>query len=287
MHERLVSLLNRLNISPQTIRRVSGGDINDSFRLRGREDEDLFVKINYPGQNKDILLTEFQGLEMMREAGVEFLPSDVRFVDHQSDACLVMPYYEHASSSSPSDWKSFFQNLAHMHRISNEYFGGTDNFIGTLPQSNSTKNNWIPFFIENRLEPQFKRARDAHYLSESYTKTIDSFLKKIPNWIPIERPALVHGDLWSGNVLGTQSHGVLLIDPCPYYGHREMDFAMMDLFSGVPVENFLPFYEEIYPLTHGLRERIEIYQLYYLLAHLNMFGTAYLPGVERILRQFS
>ena len=287
MYERLLTLLELDNIHPTQIQKVSGGDINDSFQVQTQDGTHLFVKINFPNQPIDILISESQGLEMMGKAGVINIPTGVNLRIHQSDAALIMPFYTPGNTPQTSEWMVFFENLGRMHLLTNEYFGGRNNFIGTLPQINHPRNNWIPFFRENRLQPQFTLAMDRGYLDRNDLVKFDRLLLRLPEYIPIERPALIHGDLWSGNILSTATKGILMIDACPYYGHREMDFAMMTLFSGVPVKKDLPSYEEIYPLTPGLMDRIEIYQLYYLLTHLNMFGAAYLPGIRRIIHNFS
>lgn len=287
MHHRLSLLLESLDIKPIGYWRVAGGDINDSFRIRVKGGSDMFVKINASDRSRDIISAEYQGLELMRGKGVHCLPSVIGFAENETDACLVMPYYEPAEHLHSTDWASFFNNLARMHLISDEVFGGQDNYIGALDQKNQSRNNWVTFYRENRLQPQFQQALDAGYLTHSDMSLIDRLLDKLSELMPIERPALVHGDLWSGNILGTISDGILMIDPCPYFGHREIDLAMMELFSGVPVRKLLPYYEAVYPLVRGLYDRLEVYQLYYLLVHLNMFGTAYLPGVKRIIRKFS
>lgn len=286
MNPRLWSLLDVLEIPADRITPVHGGDINDSFRLSGNGNRAWFVKVNKSGQPKDIITTEFHGLEMMRSRGVKIIPSDIRHAENARDACLVMPFYEKTVRVTDSDWVEFFQSLARMHLISQEVFGGTDNFIGSLRQVNSTRNNWVPFYRDNRLLPQWYMAREDGWLTSRDTEDWERLLGNLPELMPIERPALIHGDLWSGNVLPTDK-GILLIDPCPYFGHREMDLAMMRLFSGIPVESFQSVYENIYPLEPGWTERIEIYQLYYLMVHLNLFGKSYLPAVRRIIQRFS
>ena len=285
MHERLVLLLGSMDINPLSISPVSGGDINDGYRVSTERGQDFFVKINRKSRSKSIITAEAKGLEMMKASGVENIPANFRIAENETDACLVMPYFVSSNPPSSSDWVVFFENLARMHLISNETFGGHDNYIGLLPQVNSMRNNWVPFFRENRLIPQIERALDVGYLSMEDEKSWIRLAQNLSNLMPIERPALVHGDLWSGNILRADE-GVLMIDPCPYYGHREMDFAMMELFSGVPVREHLTAYENLYPLEKRLPERLEIYQLYYLLVHLNMFGTAYLPAVRRIIGKF-
>jgi len=286
MPDILRNLLESLDMEPGQIIPVQGGDINDSFRLTGVEDSHWFVKINRPDQPKEIITTEYHGLEMMRSAGVRMLPREIRYAEYSDFACLIMPYDEKPDRIGRSDWADYVRHLAGMHLTSRAVFGGEDNFIGSLPQVNTAKNNWISVYRENRLAPQWERARVAELISSRYTSNWHRFLNRLPDVMPVERPALVHGDLWSGNVLITRE-GIMLIDPCPYFGHREMDLAMMQLFSGVPVQEFLNEYENIYPLSPGLADRIGCYQLYYLLVHLNLFGATYFPAVRRIIESFS
>lgn len=286
MNERLVLLLGTLDIKPVRLSPVAGGDINDNFRVYTDRDQDLFVKMNRVNRSKSVIMAEAKGLEMMRSVGVDNIPGEILIAESEADACLVMPYYGKTNPSTGAEWIVFFENLARMHLVTHEVFGGSDNFIGYLPQINSPRNNWVTFFIENRLGPQIGDALDAGYLGPRDEKSWDNLREKLPQLMPIERPALIHGDLWSGNILPTD-RGILMIDPCPYFGHREMDFAMMELFSGVPVRDYLDSYNDVYKLEKRLVDRIEIYQLYYLLVHLNMFGTAYLPSVRRIMEKFS
>ena len=285
MNNRLATLLNSLGMQPRSIHSVSGGDINDSYHITCQSGKGYFVKINRPGEPKDIIKTEAQGLEMMKKAGVHILPDTIRWAENKNDACLILPFYK-TKKASVKEWEHFFRQLASMHQISNEVFGGPDNYIGFLPQENSNFNNWIPFYRENRLLPQLRLAYQKGYIKSQYEKKWSHLFDNLPEIMPVERPALIHGDLWGGNIISTES-GVILIDPCPHYGHREMDLGMMMLFSGIPLQQYINSYEEVYPLEKGLWDRIEIYQLYYLLVHLNMFGTAYLPGVQRILKKFS
>lgn len=282
---RLKHLLDLGAIVATEIIPLSGGDINDSFRIITEDGEDCFIKMNRSGAPKEIITTEAQGLKLMQAKGVSMIPSPVRLIQNSTDAGLVMAYYP-TQETTDADWNRFFEQLAFMHQISEEQFGGSDNFIGELPQSNEHRNNWVPFYSNNRLLPQLTLAHSNGYLSDSDRNEGEVLMDRLANWMPVERPALIHGDLWNGNILPT-SQGILLIDPCPHFGHREMDFAMMSLFSGFPVKKHLRTYENIYPLEDGLFDRIELYQLYYLLVHLNLFGTAYLPGVQRIIRKFS
>lgn len=280
---RLNNLLRLLGISVRELAPVSGGDINESYRVTSADGIDYFVKINPPGSDKKVITTEAQGLDLLKENGVRFIPEDYRCAENENAACLVMPFYP-MQPPSDKDWRIFFENLATMHLISAEYFGGRDNYIGRLPQVNTSRNNWINFYWDCRLKPQLELAAGKGYFSREEQGQWHELRAALAEICPIEKPALIHGDLWNGNILST-ARGILLIDPCPCFGHREMDLGMMTLFSGFPVDRHIEAYQAVFPLQKGWRERLEVYQLYYLLAHLNMFGTAYLPGVQRIIRE--
>lgn len=272
-----------LDISVQDLAPVSGGDINESYKVVSAEGIDYFVKINPPDTDKKVITTEVQGLDLLKENGVRFIPEDYRYAADEDTACLVMPFYP-TQSPSDGDWHVFFENLATMHLISAEYFGGRDNYIGRLPQLNTPRNNWINFYWDCRLKPQLELAAEKGYFSREEQAQWPKLRAALAEICPVEKPSLIHGDLWNGNILPAV-RGILLIDPCPCFGHREMDLGMMTLFSGFPVDRFIEVYQAVFPLQEGWRERSEAYQLYYLLAHLNMFGTAYLPGVQRIIRE--
>lgn len=179
------------------------------------------------------------------------------------------------------------QGLAAIHRTTAGAYGfDHDNFVGLLPQPNGWSESWISFYRERRLVPQLEIAARLGRLTPERRTLSERLLDRLPRWIDdtAVRPALVHGDLWHGNWLDTVD-GPALIDPAAYYGDREMDLAMASLFGGFS-EAFWRAYEEAYPLLPGHEERRPLYQLYYLLIHLNIFGEQYGPGVDRILRAY-
>lgn len=285
MDQRMVRLLDLLNIRAVSARPVPGGDINDSFRITDEEGNIYFLKINREESPKEIITAEAEGLDMMKELGVKIIPQNYRSASTPEEAGLLMPFYESRSPDAEA-WIGFFEALARMHLITSEYFGGRDNFIGSLPQVNTHRNNWANFYRDHRLQPQLEKAGRAGYFTKKEQKEWPRLHQVIAALCPVEKPSLIHGDLWNGNILST-AEGILLIDPCPYFGHREMDLGMMSLFSGFPVESYIRYYNAVYPLAPKWEDRMEVYQLYYLLVHLNLFGTAYLPGVKRIIRQLT
>ena len=170
-----------------------------------------------------------------------------------------------------------------MHLNSADLYGWKhNNYIGSLFQANSFYNLASQFYIENRLRPQIELARRQGYLEKDLT----NFFKNITHLIPQEAPALIHGDLWSGNYLIDNTGAPVLIDPSVSYSHREMDLAMMHLFGGFPSQVF-NVYQEEFPLPPDWEERIALWQLYYLLVHLNIFGSGYLARVESVISRYS
>ena len=163
--------------------------------------------------------------------------------------------------------------LAKLHRTTGPRFGWhRDNWIGGTPQTNTWHDGWAGFFRECRIEPQLALAR-----KNGYPLTFSSDLLRGHE----PRPSLLHGDLWSGNA-GFIDEGPVIFDPAVYYGDREADLAMTELFGGFPLE-FYAAYEKAYPLDAGYEQRKHLYNLYHLLNHLNLFGSGYLAQVERTL----
>jgi len=162
-----------------------------------------------------------------------------------------------------------------------------DNFIGANPQPNHPCNNWVDFFREQRLGYQMELARQRGYLSAKRGQSLETLLANLGNWLPAQPPvSLLHGDLWGGNWLVTDMGEAALIDPAVYYGDREAELAFTELFGGFPSQ-FYAAYNEVWPLESGYGERKELYNLYHLLNHLNLFGESYGGSVDAILRKFS
>ena len=181
-------------------------------------------------------------------------------------------------------WKGFGEALAQLHRHSQDHFGlDHSNFIGALPQANPAHNDWISFYVEARLQPQVRMATDKSLLNRTDLQQFDALYTALPNLIPQEKPSLIHGDLWSGNFLCSQEGVPYLIDPAVCFASREMDLAMSQLFGGFsPI--FYQTYQECFPLLPGFENRVELYKLYYLLVHVNLFGESYVGSVRQIIR---
>jgi fructosamine-3-kinase len=184
-------------------------------------------------------------------------------------------------------WEIYGRQLAVLHSQPNSRFGFPhDNYIGSTPQDNGWMEDGIDFFRERRLTPQIRLATDRGYLSPDDRKLCDSLIAKLPGLLPGSPPVLVHGDLWSGNLITDSAGSPALIDPAVYFGWAEADLAMTDLFGRYP-EAFYESYTTKNPLPKGFRERFPIYNLYHLLNHLNIFGREYLSRVRKVLLRYS
>jgi fructosamine-3-kinase len=175
--------------------------------------------------------------------------------------------------------------LAALHRFGSPGFGlDHDNFIGRLPQSNTPASTWVDFYRERRLEPQLRLARESGLCSSAMARGFDRLFSVLAERVgPVEPPARLHGDLWGGNLIVDETGAGCLIDPAAYGGHREVDLAMMRLFGGFGPAVFAA-YHEAWPLQPDHEERVPLYQLYFLMVHVNLFGGSYLAQTEQALR---
>lgn len=259
---------------------LTGGDINNVYCLQ-TDKKPLVVKVNTP-EFYNMLKTEEKGLKLLQSTNTFTIPETYGAFKTQNHAFLVLEYISNGKPTTDF-WKNFAQQLALLHKNSNSYFGlDHNNYIGTLPQYNNYEHDAADFYINWRLEPQIKLAESKGY---SFKK-IETFYSKIATIIPKEKPALLHGDLWNGNYIVTQNGAPCLIDPAVSYGSREQDLAMMLLFGGFP-DTLFNYYNEIYPLTHNWKERVPIWQLYYILVHVNLFGGSYYQSALNIINKFS
>jgi len=265
---------------------VSGGDINQAFRLTTTGTRDYFVKYQRSSRATAMLKTEAAALQILAEARVVRIPEVITCVSLPQDDAILLLEYISPGKATPDQMRQFGRQLARLHHHTNDSYGWEeDNFIGTLPQRNRKATTATTFLQSERLIPQWKMARTKGFFSSNEERAFHRLLNALPDIIPEERPALIHGDLWSGNYLIDRAGQAVLIDPASSYGLREMDIAMSHLFGnfGNP---FYEGYQEEWPLTPGYTKREEIYQLYYLLVHVNLFGHGYTPSVQRILASF-
>lgn len=269
---------------------LGGGSIASAFRLdtsRGR----YFFK-HAGGTAGASFEAEAEGLSALASAaegtGVR-VPRVLHARNRHERPGLLLLEWIPVGRADPGYFRRFGEALARLHRKAapGDAWGfPTDNFIGATPQENGWTSEWPTFFRERRLLPQIELARRKHRWEANWDRPAERLLQRLDSLLPpAPERSLLHGDLWSGNHLPGADGAPWLIDPATYVGHREADLAMTELFGGFS-PSFYDAYQAAWPLEPGYPERREIYNLYHLLNHLNLFGGSYAPSVERILRRF-
>lgn len=285
--ERILKLIKEecnFQSTPRFVRQLHGGDINEVY-LIAADEEFLVVKQNDATQFPQMLEKEFRAMQFLHEKSPLSTPKMHHHFAKEDQQFLVMKYIEEAQNSLEAQHK-LGQGLAQQHQISNPTFGWTEyNYIGSLKQINTLKDNWNDFFVENRLLFQTKMAFDAGLLTTKDLQQMERLFQRLNEIIPEEKPALLHGDLWGGNYFVSTQNEPILYDPAIYFGHREMDIAMTKLFGGFSNE-FYSAYEEENPLEKDWEKRIGLFQLYPNLVHLNLFGATYAESVRSALKRY-
>jgi fructosamine-3-kinase len=264
---------------------VSGGDINEASLAITSDQQKLFIKYNKSSVGPRILDAEKKGLETIAATHLIKTPEILCEGIAGDYGYLVLEYFD-TMSPSHSFWINFATSLAALHQVTADQFGfETDNFIGSLKQQNNKRGTWLSFYRYERLEPQITMATEKNLLNKKDRVNLENLCEKLPSIIPDSSiPALIHGDLWAGNFLCTDS-GVVLIDPSVSFAHIEMDLAMTQLFGGFPAI-FYDTYNACSKLESGWEDRLSLYKLYYLLVHVNIFGRSYLGGVRQIVEAY-
>ena len=256
---------------------LGGGSISSAYKAVLKNGDSYFVKID--PQYDDMFITEAHGLAELGRSSALRIPQTV----HADNDVLILELLPVAPMSDRNTFfEEFGRRFALMHRTTDTTFGFyEDNYIGSTPQQNTSRHSsWKEFYLIHRLTFQFMLAEQHGYVDSRLSsgfRTLESCLDKI---LPDdgEPPALLHGDLWSGNYLCLQRNIPAIIDPAVYYGHREADLGMTLLFGGFS-ERFYEAYNEEYPLQNGWEDRMAMYKLYHLFNHLNLFGSGYYAQV--------
>ena len=305
--EALVSLFGN-SVAIARTDRVSGGDINRAYALTLNTGEKIFMKANAK-ENAGFFTAEALGLEAIAKTGAIKTPKVLCAGTDDGEevgySFLLLEFIQSAPKKS-GYWEEFGRALAAMHSAKTEIGGVTENganegttkiegaarfgffennYIGARPQNNTPCASWIEFFRERRLAPQFKAADS--WFDSADRKKISRLLDRLDSFlVEPQSPSLLHGDLWSGNAMPAADGSPMLIDPACYVGHAEADLAMTQLFGGFP-PNFYEAYKEARPLQDGWKERLDLYNLYQLLNHLNLFGASYLGAVKSVVDEYA
>jgi fructosamine-3-kinase len=254
---------------------LSGGCISDSYKLTFEDRSNSFLKYN-PDISKKMFIKEAHGLQELAKSNAIRIPEVKDF----GEDFILLEYIQNGSKKK-NFFEEFGRNFALMHRHTNESYGFyEDNYIGSNLQMNipdeSEKNSWTIFYFSKRILFQYKLAEKFGNSTDELRKGILKLEGKIAGILKgsEEPPSLLHGDLWGGNYMSDENGNAVLIDPAVYYGHREVDLGMTKLFGGFNNE-FYKAYDETFPLPEGCEYRENIYKLYHVLNHLNLFGGSY------------
>ncbi len=283
--QKLISYIStQIDEKISSFRSVSGGDISSAYLLETKTRK-FFLKVNSKSFALTMFHAEQKGLQAIEETQTIAVPH-VHLVDSVENKSFLLMDFVESKRPDTSDFQLLGEQLAKLHQCTQPDFGFlNDNFIGSLSQSNMPHNNWAEFYWRERILPQLQLAHKSRLLSSSEIPTEEKAVEVFNKIFGNVMPSLVHGDLWGGNYLIATDGTPYLIDPAAYYGHSMVDIAMSKLFGGFG-QSFYDAYHEIIPKTENYSQQIELYQLYYLLVHLNLFGGGYYSGVSSILRRY-
>lgn len=265
----------KLGSKIKSLTSLSGGCISDAFKITTAVGSNYFLKYN-PSTSNDMFIKEANGLKELAKSAAIRVPEVLGFDDD-----YILLEYISTGSKKKNFFEEFGRSFAEMHKFTSESFGFyEDNCIGSNPQKNipaeKEKTNWVEFYFDKRILFQFKLAEKLGNSTDELRRGISKLEIKIQEIIgnSNEKPALLHGDLWSGNYMVGENSSAVLIDPAVYYGNREADLGMTKLFGGFGSE-FYKSYNETFLLEDGYEYRENIYKLYHVLNHLNLFGGGY------------
>jgi len=262
---------------------IQGGDINQVYHLQ-YEIQHYFVKVNQSSL-LSMFAMEALGLQALSETKTLRIPKVIVYDVNGDNAFLVLEYVPLSALNSVS-YAQLGQKLAEMHKQQQGYFGWQqNNYIGHNKQKNKENKDWLNFWLEQRLKAQLNLA-----VANGYTGKVQELGQELcacsaDFFASYQAQAsLLHGDLWSGNAAADEWGQAIIYDPACYYGDRETDLAMTELFGGFS-RDFYAAYQEVWPLDSGYTTRKTFYNLYHILNHLNLFGSGYLSQAESMMQQ--
>lgn len=279
-------LHNHHQLTVQHQQSVSGGSINQACRL-ATDSGHFFLKWN--SDPPDLFFEkEARGLVLLKSSGTNIRIPEV-IAHHNGNenipGFLLMEWIQSGSDTGDSSFR-FGADLARLHQTHSESFGlDHENYIGRLPQANDPHTDWVSFFVDERITPQLKQAINCGAIEKRYLAHWQRLIPGLGDIFPPCEPSLLHGDLWSGNYLFDAKGAAVLVDPAVYYGHPEMDLAFTKMFGGFS-PGFYEGYASVSPLAPGFNERVQVYNFYPLLVHVNLFGGGYIRQAEQFLKQF-
>ncbi len=264
----------------------SGGCINSTYQLCLKSGKFYFLKENSQAP-ANMFRQEALGLLALAEKFPLNVPQPLALGKEGTRDFIIMEFVQD-SPKGKYFWEEFGRALAELHKAKgSELFGFlNDNYIGSTRQINDESDCWTDFFCEKRLMFQVELAASRRLVDSYITKGVEKICGGITRILPEpESPSLLHGDLWSGNYMSDEEGRAVLIDPAAYFGHREADLAMTELFSRFD-SRFYCSYNEVFPLDKGYSDRRDLYNLYHMLNHLNLFGSSYAGSVRSIISDY-
>lgn len=285
MHNKVFSYISdKFSDTIKSTQPVIGGDVSYAYQVETNNGRFL-VKVNGKPFAMKMFEAEQKGLNAIRNTNTISVP-EVYMVDSVDDNALIVMDYIENRRPTPQDYEKFGEELAKLHSVTNDKFGfDFDNFIGGLEQINNKHDSWLEFYWEERLYPQFQMAKKRGLLKNDEIPTKEQTLALLSKFNEDVKPSLLHGDLWGGNYLISTDGDPYLIDPAVYFGHSMVDIAMSRLF-GKFGDEFYKSYHSIITMSNNYEDEISLYQLYYLLVHLNLFGKGYYTSVSEILKRY-
>lgn len=271
-------------------RALSGGCINNARRLSTSQGE-FFLKWNAT-VSPEVFSAEAHGLKLLESSSAVRVPNVLAVDSSPNNAYPPFLLLEWVGPK-PGQGHSFDlgllgEQLASLHQNSQKAYGlDQDNFIGSTQQNNHWEPDWVAFFRDHRLRPQIELAASLGNLTAQRRRSLEALLQRLDSWLAgvLRKPSLLHGDLWSGNVMSGPQSEPVLIDPAVYYGDREAEIAYTELFGGFS-SRFYQAYESVWSLEPGYSERRDLYNIYHLLNHLNLFGEGYGSQIDLILHRY-
>ncbi|WP_313385979.1 fructosamine kinase family protein [Chishuiella sp.] len=281
----ILERLKQLNLGIETIVPIKGGDINDAFRIESFNKK-YFLKVNSATNFPNLFIKEARALNTIKETKTFPIPKVLNLGEVGKDFQYLLLEWIEPSTPTVVNWEKLGRNLAKLHQNTNNQFGWSeDNYIGIVLQPNKFEDNWNDFYAQNRILPMMKLLKNKQLITSKQIKSAENLCKQFDSIFPKEKPALIHGDFWNGNIISGVKGEFNLIDPAIYYGNREMDIAMAKLFGGFD-DTFFDAYQEITPLEPGYEERLPVTQLFPLLIHAYLFEGYYVKDVQTILKKF-
>ena len=265
------------------IKRVHGGSINESFFVETNKNK-YFIKC-HPNSPKHFFSMEAKGLQYIKNTGTISVPEVLAYSDEKEAAFLVLEWIE--GQETVNTQALLGRQLAAMHEHAVEKHGfSQDTYSGILPQPNGLYDNWLEYYRDRRLRAQLELGMENNTITGKRREKMDQLLESLGNWIPEDmKPSYLHGDLWNGNWMAGSGGRPYLIDPSFLFGDRHFEIAFTELFGGFS-QAFYRAYSDRYSLDPLYHERKPLYQLYYLLVHINLFGEVYGTQVDRVLKRY-